>query len=316
MSTINRSSFAKALYPGVSAWYGREYDEFPVEYTMLFDEENSSRAYEEDVGISPFGLAQVKTEGGPISYDSEKQAYITRYAHVVYALGFQITEETVDDDLYDVVGKRRAEALAFSMRQTKEIVGANLYNNAFAAASTGGDGSVMGSATHAHFAGGTWSNYVSADLSESALETACITMSKWTDDRGKRIAVMPQTLIIPSDLQFTAERILGSPYQTAAAAMAATGGSAGVGVDVNDINAIHHMGKLPGGYRVNHYLTNTTDWFIRTRGIKQGLKCYNRKAMSFAVDNDFDTSNAKYKASERYSFGYTDARAIFCGEGS
>lgn len=315
VSPINRSSFAKALYPGVSKWYGTSYNEFNVEYTDLYDEYSSSRAYEEDVGITSFGLAQKKTEGGAITYDSERQAFTTRYAHVVYALGFQITEEMFEDDLYDLVGQRRSKGLAFSMRQTKEVVGADLYNNAFAAGSTGGDGVSMCNDAHPNFSGGTWDNKTTADLSEAALEDACIAIGKWTDDRGKRIQVMPHCLIVPIDQQFNAERILGSQYRTAASVQADAGISGG-GNDVNDINALVHMGKMPGGYKVNHYLTSTDSWFIRNKGIVDGLKCFNRRANRFAVDNDFDTANAKYKSSERYSFGYTDPRAIYGSDGT
>ena len=317
-SPINRSSFAKALYPGVSSWYGKAYDEFSVEYTDLYEKHTSGRAYEEDVGVTSFGLAQKKTEGGPIVYDNERQAFITRYSHVVYALGFQITEEMIDDDLYDVVGQRRAKGLAFSMRQTKEVVGADLYNNAFAAGSTGGDGVSMCNAAHPNFAGGTQDNVAASDISESSLEAACIDISKWTNDRGLRIKVMPFCLVIPSDLQFEAERILGSDYRTGASALAGSGlsGVTGVGVDVNDINAIHKLGKFPGGYKINHYLTDTDAWFIRNNGVTDGLKYFERREMSFDVDNDFDTSNAKYKATERYVFGYTDWRAIYGSPGA
>lgn len=310
---INSSSFAKTLWPGVNAWYGKAYDEYPVEYTMLFDTENSNRAYEEDVGVTSFGLANVKPEGQSVSFDEERQSYITRYTHVVYALGFIITREIYEDDLYDVVGQRRAKGLAFSMRQTKEVVGANVYNRAFNSAFTGGDGVSMINTAHPNFSGGTQSNQlaVASDLSEAALEQAIIDISKWTNDRGLRINVMPECLIVPTDVQFEAERILGSDYRTAAY-MAATFSGA---TDSNDINALSHMGKLPQGYKINHYLTDTDAWFIRTNA-PDGLKHFVRRGAEFTIDNDFDTENAKYKASERYSFGWTDWRAIYGSEGA
>lgn len=299
MSVINSSSFAKALFPGVSSWYGKAYNEYSPEWPSLFDSNKSSRAYEEEVGVRSFGLAKRKPEGQAIDYDDESQAFITRYAHVVYALGFIITREMVEDDLYDVVGKRRSEGLAFSMRQTKEIVGANVYNRAFNASYTGGDGVSLLNAAHPNFSGGTQSNVLDtpADLSEAALEQACIDIAKWTNDRGLRIALQPNKLIIPVDLTFEAERILKSPYR--------------VGGNDNDINALNHMGKFPGGVVVNHYLTDTNAWFLRTNLPNDGMKHFQRRGMEFAPDNDFDTENAKYKASERYSFGWTDWRGLF-----
>lgn len=299
---INSASFAKALWPGISAWYGRKYDEFPVEYTALFDQETSNRAYDEDVGTTGFGLAQVKPEGQGFAYDEESQAFVTRYSHLVYALGFVVTREIYEDDLYDVVGKRRSEALAFSMRQTKEIVSANVYNRAFNSSYVGGDGVELASSLHPNFSGGTWANELAtpADLSESALEQACIDIMKLTNDRGLRISIMPESLIIPVDLTFEAERILKTQGR--------------VGTADNDLNALNAMGKFRKVV-VNHYLTDTDAWFIRTN-VSNGMKFKTRRAMAFGIDNDFDTENAKYKASERYSAGWTDPRAIFCSEGA
>ena len=309
---ITSSSFAKALWPGINSWYGKAYDEYPVEYTMLFDTEKSNRAYEEDVGVTSFGLAGIKPEGQGISYDEERQSFITRYTHVVYGLGFIITREIYEDDMYDVVGKRKAQGLAFSMRQTKEIVGANVYNRAFSSSYKGGDGVSMINASHPNFAGGTQSNQLGtpADLSEAALEQACIDISKWTNDRGLLINVVPQSLIISVDQQFEAERILGNNYRTAAY-MNSTFSS----TDGNDINALNHMGKLPQGYKINHYLTDTNAWFVRTN-VPDGLKHFVRRGAEFTIDNDFDTENAKYKATERYSFGWTDWRAIYGSAGA
>jgi hypothetical protein len=303
MSIITSSSFAKALWPGINSWYGKEYTEFPVEYTDLFETFSSSRAYEEDVGITSFGLAQTKPEGQAITYDSESQAFITRYSHVVYGLGFIVTREIFEDDQYDVVGQRRARGLAFSMRQTKEIVAANVYNRAFNGSYTGGDGSSLISTTHANFAGGTWSNRSSTDaaLSEASLEQAIIDMGKWTNDRGLRIKVVPQSLHIPIDLEFEANRILMSPYRK--------------GTPNNDINVLYMEGRFPKGIKTNHYFTSTTNWFLRTN-VKDGMKHFERRAMEFGIDNDFDTENAKFKATERYGFGWTDARAIYGSNGA
>ena len=299
---INSASFAKALWPGINKWYGRAYDEWPVEWTDLFDAEGSSQAYVEDVGTTGFGLAAVKPESQGVVYDEESQAYVTRYAHTVYALGFIVTREIYEDDLYSVVGKRRAEALAFSMRQTKETVAANVYNRAFNNSYQGGDGLELCSEAHTNWSGGTWSNELAtaADLSEAALEQACIDIAGFTNDRGLKIAVRPECLIIAKENMFEAERILNTIGQVYSAD--------------NTLNAIKSMGMIPT-VKVNHYLTNTNDWFIRTN-VQNGMKCFNRRSMEFGIDNDFDTENAKYKSSERYSFGWTDPRAIFGSPGA
>lgn len=310
---ITSTSFAKALWPGVNSWYGKEYAEFPVEYTGLFDTFGSQRAYEEDVGVTSFGLAQVKPEGQAIAYDEETQAYVTRYTHVVYGLGFVITREIYEDDLYDVVGQRRARGLAFSMRQTKETIAANVYNRAFdGSGQLGGDGVEMCHVAHPNFAGGTQSNAAGtpAAFSEVALETAMIQMSKWTDDRGLRINIQPNRLVIPVDQQFVAQRVLGSPYQTGISPGDTSGGG------LHEISAIYTMGALPGGFSVNHYLTDTTAWFLRSNMSKDGLKHFERRSQEFGIDNDFETENAKYKATERYSFGWSDWRAIYGNAGA
>ena len=289
MSVINSGSFAKALWPGVNAWYGKAYSEWPEEYTKLFDKYTSSKAFEEDVGISSFGLAVLKSEGAPISYDSERQAFITRYQHAVYALGFIITREMMEDDQYDVVGQRKAQGLAFSMRQTKEIIAANVYNRAFTSGYTGGDGSVLLSTSHPNLKGGTWSNRLAtdADLSEASLEQACIDIAGFTNDAGLLIAVRPKTLVIPRQLMFEAKRILGSDGR--------------VGTDNNDLNALKTLGVVPEVV-TNHYLTDVDAWFIRT-DVQNGMKYIERRADSFDMDNDWDTENAKFKATARYSFG-------------
>ena len=297
MALITTGNFAKALWPGVNAWYGKEYSEYKPEWPALFEQFKSDRNYEEDVGVSSFGLATVKTEGSPISYDTEKQAYITRYIHAVYALGFMVSREAFEDDQYDVVGQRKAQGLAFSMRQTKEILGANVYNNAFTSGYTGGDGSILLVSSHANLAGGTWSNVPSSavDLSEAALEQAVIDIANWTNDRGLRIAVLPKSLIIPVNLWFDATRILKADKQP------------------NDLNnnpnAIRTLGLVPE-VNVNHYLTDTDAWFLRTN-VKNGMKAFERRADQFEMDNDFDTENAKFKATGRYSFGWTDPRGLY-----
>jgi hypothetical protein len=300
---ITTSHFGKALWPGINAWYGKAYEDYPVEYTDLFDTFQSSKAFEEDVMVSSFGLAPVKEEGAAIQYDSEQQGFISRYSHVTYALGFIITREMFDDDQYDIVGQRRAQALARSMRQTKETVAANVYNRAFNSSYTGGDGKELCADDHPNVAGGTWANELTtpADLSEASLEQAIIDMMAWTDDRGLLIAAMPEKLIIPPELVFEAERILESPLR--------------VGTADNDANALKNLGKFRGGVTVNHYLTDADAWFIRTN-VSNGMKHFERKADSFAEDNDFDTDNAKFKASARYSFGWSDPRGIFGSPGA
>jgi len=302
MSVINSGSFAKALWPGVNAWYGRAYDAYPEEYTKLFDKQTSNKAFEEDVGVSSFGLAVQKSEGAPISYDSERQGFITRYQHAVYALGFIITREMMEDDQYDVIGKRKAEGLAFSMRQTKEVIGANVYNRAFNSAYTGGDGASLISASHANIKGGTWSNQIAtaADISEASLEQACIDIAGFTNDAGLLIAVRPEALVIPRQLIFEAKRILGTDGR--------------VGTDNNDLNAIKTLGSIPSVI-TNHFLTDTDAWFIKTN-VQNGMKYMERRADSFDMDNDWDTENAKFKATARYSFGWTDPRALYGSAGA
>lgn len=295
MGVITSGSFAKALWPGVNAWYGKSYNDYATEWDKLFDKNTSSKAYEEDVGLSSLGLAAVKAEGAPITYDSERQGFTTRYNHVVYALGFIITREAYEDDQYDVVGKKKANALARSMRQTKEIVAANVYNRATTSGYTGGDGVVLLSASHVNVAGGTYSNIQSADLSEAALEQAFIDIEGFTDDRGLIIAAKPKSLIIPRQLRFEANRILKSDGR--------------VGTDNNDTNALKDSGLFTN-IVVNHYLTDADAWFIRT-DVPEGMKYFERRGDAFEMDNDFDTENAKFKASGRYSFGWSDPRGLY-----
>ncbi len=306
---ITTANFAKALWPGVNTWYGQAYAEYPVEWDKLFEKHTSRRAFEEDVGTSGMGLAVVKDQAGAITYDSMRQGFTSRYQHVTYGLGFIVTREAVDDDMYDIVAKKKAQALAFSMRQTKEIIGANVYNRAFSDSYVGGDGVKLiasagagGSQTSApNVAGGTYTNGPSAavDLSEAALEQACIDIAGFVNDRGLKIAVRPRKLVIPKELMFEAARILKTDGR--------------VGTDLNDINAVKNMGLIPETV-VNHYLTDTDAWFILT-DVKDGLKYFERRADEFSMDEDFDTENAKYKATARYSFGWTDRRGIYGSPG-
>ena len=302
MSLINSGSFAKALWPGVNAWYGKSYSDYSVEYTDLFDKFTSSKAFEEDIGISSFGLAVQKPEGAAITYDSERQGFITRYQHVVFALGFIITREVMEDDQYDIVGQKKANALARSIRQTKEIFGANVYNRAFNSAYVGGDGVSMINAAHPNIKGGTWSNQIAtaSDLSEAAIEQACIDIAGFTDDAGLLIAARPESLIISRQQIYEAKRILGSDGR--------------VGSDMNDLNALKTMGAIPKVI-TNHYLTDVDAWFIRT-DVQNGMKYFERRADSFDMDSDFDTDNAKFKAMSRYSFGWTDPRSIYGSAGA
>lgn len=301
MAIVTTGSFTKALWPGVNAWYGKTYNEFKPEYTDIFKTYKSRKAFEEDVGYSGFGLAQIKGEGAGVPYDSMKQGFITRYAHVEYALGFVITRNAVEDDLYDIVGERKASSLAMSMRQTKETVAANILNRAFNSSYTGGDGKEMCATDHPNVAGGTWANELAtaADISEAALEQVVIDLGKYTNDRGLKIAVRPQAIVIPTDLEFEAGKIMKTEYE--------------VGTANNTVNLVRS--RFPAGLKVNHYLTDTDAWFVLT-DTPHGLKHFERRADDFASDNDFDTDNAKYKATARYSFGWTDPRGIYGSPGA
>ncbi len=304
MSTpISSGNFAKALWPGINQWWGEAYNEHTTEYTDLFNTFTSRKHREEDVGTSGFGLARVKNEGAPVPYDTMRQGFKADYTHVEYNLGFIITRVMVEDDLYDVVGQKNARGLAMSMRQTKEIVGANIYNRAFDASYTGADGVSLLNDSHPNVAGGTWSNVpnVASDLSEASLEQAAIDIMQWKDDRGLKINVMPDSLIVPPSLYFEAYRVLNTNGR--------------LGTANNDINAINATGKFPGGIKVNHYLTDDDAWFIRTN-VSDGMKYFERRGDEFTMDNDFDTENAKYKATMRFSFGWTDPRGLYGSAGA
>ena len=299
---INTSTHPKALWPGVKAWWGRTYAEHQEEWPGLFDRDSSHMNYEEDVQITGFGLAPVKTEGAGVAYDSEVQGFITRYTHVVYALGYVVTREELDDNLYAQISNRRAGALAFSFRQTKENIAANIYNRAFNASYAGGDGVSLLNTAHPNTNGGTFSNMlaVSADLSEASLEDLIVQMMGAQDDKGLLINIMPRCLSVPRQEWFNANRILKSTFQA--------------GTANNDINVLKATNAIPEGIMMNHYLSAPHAWFIRSN-VQNGMKMYQRTAIEFDQDNDFDTGSAKAKSYERYSFGWTDPRALWGSNG-
>ena len=295
---ITTASHPKALWPGIKAFWGQVYDEHKEEYSSLFDSDTSSMNYEEDVQLTGFGLAPVKSEGSGVSYDSEVQGFTTRYTHVAYALGYIVTKEELDDNLYEQVSRRRSAALAMSFRQTKENVGANIYNRAFNGTYLGGDGVALASTAHPNTSGGTFANKpsVDADLSEASLEDALTAVMGFQNDRGLLINVMPRSLVVARQNWWNANRIMKSAYTPTTAN--------------NAVNVLVATNALPEGIVMNHYLTSPNAWFVRTN-IQNGLKYYSRVGIQFDQDNDFDTMNAKAKGYERYSFGWTDPRAIF-----
>lgn len=306
---INTGSNPKLLYPGLKVIYGISYSEKPKQCDQIFETMQSRRAYEEVQGMTGFGTASIKTEGKAVTYDTESQAFLTRYTPVVWAMGFIITEENMDDDLYDVIGSRRTKGLAYSMRQTEEIVAANVLNRAFNTSFVLGDASTLvasagggGSSSRPNFSGGTWTNGVATatDLSELALEQAKIDIDDYRDDRGKRMQANIKQLIIASSNQFEAERILESRLRSGSAE--------------NDVNAMYTMGTIPKVI-VNNYLTDADAWFIQT-DVPNGFTKMERKAMVFTNDGEFDTSNAKFKVQHRYSIGATDARCVYGSPGA
>lgn len=297
MAVITTGNHPKALWPGIKAWYGRSYAEHQEEFPDLFDKETSDKAYEEDVEISGFGLAPVKDQGSAVSYDTETQGSVTRYTHVAYALGYIVTFEELRDDLYEVVSKRRAKMLAFSFRQTKENVGANVYNRAFNSSFTGGDGVSMINTAHPTLSGNQSNQLTTAaDISEAAIENLVIQVMQGQNSRGLRISLMPQSLHVPVQTWFEANRVLKSVLQNDTAN--------------NAVNVLKATNALPKGIKLNHYFTSATAWFIRTNA-PEGMKWYERDAMMFDTDNDFDTKNAKAASYERYSFGWSDWRGVY-----
>jgi hypothetical protein len=299
---ISRQQLAKELEPGLNALFGLEYKNYENQHAEIFDVENSDRAFEEEVMLSGFANASVKPEGSAVSFDSANETFTARYTHETIALAFSITEEAVEDNLYDSIAKRYTKALARSMANTKQVKAANVLNNAFDSSFTGGDGKELCATDHPVIAG-TFKNELStsADLNETSLEQALIDIAGMVDERGLKIAAKGVKMIIPSELQFTAERLMKTANR--------------VGTADNDINAIVSKGMIPQGYVVNNYLTDTDAFFIKT-DIPNGLKMFNRAALKTAMEGDFDTGNVRYKARERYSFGFSDPRGIFGSPGA
>jgi len=294
MAVIATGSHPKALWPGVKAWFGVGYGEHPEEFRDLFEMDTSSQHWEEDVQMKGFGLMNVKNEGSPTTYVGQTQGWISRYTHIAYSLGFIVTYEELKDNLYEKVAGSRAKALGFSKRQTKETVAANVYNRAFNTSYTGGDGSILCVSTHSTETG-SQTNVITQDISEVALEDACILIMGMTDDKGNKIALMAQSLIVPRQLWFEANRILKSTLQNDSAN--------------NAINALKMTNAIPGGIKVNHYFTDSDAWFIRTN-CPDSMKMYQRDSFDLKRDNDFDTDNAKAKTYDRYSVGWSDWRGV------
>ena len=300
---ISRAQLLKELLPGLNALFGLEYAQYGEEHQQIFEQETSERSFEEEAKLSGFSAAPVKQEGEAITFDNAQEAFAARYNHETIAMGFSITEEAMEDNLYDSLSSRYTKALARAMAYTKQTKAANILNNAFNTDFTYGDGVTLCNTAHPLVSGGTNSNRptVGSDLNETSLEASVIQISNWTDERGLLIAAKPRKLIIPADLQFVATRLLETENRVATAD--------------NDINAIRTMGVIPEGYSINHYLTDTNAWFLTT-DVPNGLKHFVRTPMTTSMDGDFDTGNVRYKARERYSFGVSDPLGIFGSPGS
>ena len=299
---ISRAQLVKELEPGLNALFGLEYDRYENEHAEIFTTESSDRAFEEEVMVAGFAGAPTKTEGAAVVFDDAKESFTARYTHETIALAFAITDEAIEDNLYDRLAARYTRALARSMANTKQVKAAAVLNDAFDTAN-GGDGVALCANNHPLVSGGTFANELatSADLNETSLEQSLIDISAFVDERGLRIATQGRKMIIPKELQFTAERILKSPLR--------------VGTADNDINAINNMGMVPEGYRVNHFLLDTDAFFILTAA-PNGLKRFERATLRTAMEGDFDTGNMRFKARERYSFGFSDPRGIFGSPGA
>ena len=293
---ISRNQLVKELEPGLNALFGLEYDRYENQHTEIFDTENSDRAFEEEVMLSGFGNAQVKPEGQGVSYDEATESFTARYTHETLALAFSITEEAVEDNLYDKISSRYTKALARSMSNAKQVKGANILNRAFNSSYTGGDGLELCSTAHVTL-GGNVKNELStaADLNETSLEQMLIDVAGFTDERGLKIAVRGMKLVIPKELQFIAERVINSNLRP--------------GTADNDVNAMKSMGMIPDGAVVNHFLTDTDAFFLKTDA-PNGFKHFQRTALRTAMEGDFDTGNMRFKARERYSFGVSDWRCV------
>jgi hypothetical protein len=300
---ISRSQLVKELEPGLNALFGMEYARYENEHAEIFETESSDRAFEEEVMLVGFGNASTKQEGAGVQFDSANEAYTARYTHETVALAFALTEEAVEDNLYDRLGARYTRALARSMAHTKQIKAASVLNNAFSSSFPGGDGKALLTTDHPLAGGGTFANEptTAADLNETSLENALIEISTFVDERNMILALRGMKLIVPPQLQFVADRLLESTLR--------------VGTADNDVNAIRNMGMLPQGYTVNHFLTDPDAWFVKTDA-PNGLKHFERAPLRTAMESDFDTGNMRYKARERYSFGWSDPRALFGSEGA
>jgi len=300
---ISRAQLLKELLPGLNALFGLEYESYGAEYKEIYETETSERSFEEETKLSGFSAAPVKNEGSAISYDNGQEAWTARYNHETIALGFSLTEEAIEDNLYDSLSARYTKALARAMAYTKETKAAAVLNNGFNSSYTGGDGVELFSTAHPLVSGGTNSNEptTAADLNETSLEAAVIQIAAWTDERGLLIAAKPRKLIIPPALQFTATRLLETELR--------------VGTADNDINAIKTNGSIPEGYAVNHFLTDTDAWFLTT-DVPNGLKHFVRSPISNSMDGDFDTGNVRYKSRERYSFGWSDPLGMYGSPGA
>ena len=300
---ISRAQLLKELLPGLNALFGMEYSRYGEQHKEIYETETSERSFEEEVKLSGFSAAPVKNEGSAISYDNAQEAWSTRYNHETIALGFSITEEAVEDNLYDSLSARYTKSLARAMAYTKQVKAAAVLNNGFSASYPGGDGVALFSTAHPLVSGGTNSNTPSTqvDLNETSLEAAVIQIAAWTDERGLLIAAKPKKLIVPPALMFTAKRLLDTELRVATAD--------------NDINAIKQMGAIPEGYTVNHFLTDSNAWFLTT-DVPNGMKHFVRTALQNSMDGDFDTGNVRYKARERYSFGWSDPLGMWGTSGS
>ena len=300
---ISRSQLMKELEPGLNALFGMEYDRYDDEWAEIFETESSDRAFEEEVMLAGFGQAPVKSEGAAVSFDTANEAYTARYTHETIALAFAITDEAVEDNLYDRLSTRYTRALARSMSNTKEVKGANILNNAFDSTYTFGDGKELCATDHPTVGGGSLRNELStaADLNETSLEQALIDIAAFIDERGLLVAVQGRKLVVPPALQFVADRLMASTLRP--------------GTADNDINAMRNMGMLPDGYTVNHYLTDTDAFFIKTDA-PNGFKHFDRSPVRTSMEGDFDTGNVRYKARERYSFGVSDPRCVFGSPGA
>jgi len=301
---ISRAQLLKELLPGLNALFGMEYAKYGEEHAEIFETESSDRSFEEETKLSGFSAAPVKNEGSAIEYDNAQEAWTARYTHETIAMGFSITEEAIEDNLYDSLSSRYTKALARAMAYTKQVKAASVLNNAFSGSGvTYGDGKTLCATDHPLVSGGTNSNTpaVAADLNETSLEAAVIQIAGWTDERGLLIAAKPRKLIVPPSLQFVATRLLETEGRVATAD--------------NDLNALRNNGSIPEGYSVNHYLTDTNAWFLLT-DVPNGLKHFVRTPMQTSMDADFDTGNSRYKARERYSFGVSDPLGIFGSAGA